>query len=549
MVHIGNPGRGRTVVKLTLAKVVFPALVVTTCIGFAAYLFDFALRSRVLIDGSYYTILGDDVLISLRYAYNLAHGFGLVWNPGEAVLGITNLGWTLVASVFYLLGASLVTGPLLLRLLNIVLHTGLVAWLALWGWRRGRPEAGVVAAILVALDASIMTWGLLGFETTAQALLVTAAVLPLLDDRPLGWSLVWAALATLIRPDAFLIYVILLGVAVVLDRRRALVLPLVLSLAMLIALFLWQRLVYGSVFPNTYALKATKGAATLERGLMYLWRFTWTESLAFPLLLAPAVFAGWRAVLGLCLSPRILIAAALPYVWIAYVVWVGGDAFPLGRFFVVWLPVLAIFTGLLASEMVRAWRRVFAPVLLAFLIIALLSHVLVALAIVRGVALTYQSDVMSAACLALGIRGMDLPAGRVIGVYYAGMLPYLLPQHLAHDFLGKTDRHIARSRAHTGPPGHNKWDYTYSLGVVRPDLIVTSTFAHGGQIKARDVEKDYGFYPALWLDPIFAREYQPHRLWPPPGEGAWHHQWIYARADLVSPRPFVVPTGVCRRGP
>jgi hypothetical protein len=536
-------------VSLALVKVVFPALVVTACIGFAAYLFDYALRSRVLIDGSYYTILGDDVLISLRYAYNLAHGSGLVWNPGEAVLGITNLGWTLVASVFYLLGASLVTAPLLLRLLNIALHAGLVAWLALWGWRRGRPGAGAVAAILVALDAPIMTWGLLGFETTAQAILVTAAVLPLLDDRPLRWSLMWAALATMIRLDAFLIYVILLGVAVVLDRRRVLVLPLVLSLALLITLFLGQRLVYGSVLPNTYALKATRGAATFERGLMYLWRFTWEQTFALPLLLAPVVFAGWRTVLGLCLSPRILIAAALPYLWVAYVVWVGGDAFPYGRFFVVVVPLLAVFAGLLVDEMARAWRTVFTPVLLAFLIVGLFSHVQVALPILRAATQASLSDVVSAACLALGIQGMDLPVGRVIGVYYAGMTPYLLPQHRAHDFLGKSDRHIARSRAHAGPPGHNKWDYTYSLGVVRPDLIVTSTFAHGGQIKARDIEEDYGFYPALWLDPIFAKEYQPHRLWPPPGEGAWHHQWIYARADLVSPRPFVIPTGVCRSGP
>ncbi len=33
-------------------------------------------------------------MILMRYAYNLAHGNGLVWNPGERVEGITNPLWT-----------------------------------------------------------------------------------------------------------------------------------------------------------------------------------------------------------------------------------------------------------------------------------------------------------------------------------------------------------------------------------------------------------------------------------------------------------------------
>ena len=35
----------------------------------------------------------DDAFISFRYAANLAHGRGLVWNPGERVEGYTNFLW------------------------------------------------------------------------------------------------------------------------------------------------------------------------------------------------------------------------------------------------------------------------------------------------------------------------------------------------------------------------------------------------------------------------------------------------------------------------
>src|SRR5579862_1742677 len=50
-----------------------------------------------IVEGVRYFVLRDDAMISMRYAYNLAHGQGLVWNAGDRVEGFTNLGWTLVA--------------------------------------------------------------------------------------------------------------------------------------------------------------------------------------------------------------------------------------------------------------------------------------------------------------------------------------------------------------------------------------------------------------------------------------------------------------------
>jgi hypothetical protein len=52
-----------------------------------------------------------------------------------------------------------------------------------------------------------------------------------------------------------------------------------------------------------------------------------------------------------------------------------------------------------------------------------------------------------------------IPPGALIGVFTAGVVPYYLPEQRFHDFLGKSDRRIARSPAKPGPPGHNKWDY------------------------------------------------------------------------------------------
>ena len=38
----------------------------------------------------------DDAMISMRYAWNLSHGLGLIWNVGERVAGYSNLLMTLL---------------------------------------------------------------------------------------------------------------------------------------------------------------------------------------------------------------------------------------------------------------------------------------------------------------------------------------------------------------------------------------------------------------------------------------------------------------------
>jgi hypothetical protein len=57
-------------------------------------------RSSFVVDGVRYFCLLDNEMISMRHARNLAHGFGLVYNPcGDRVEGITNPLWLLYAKV------------------------------------------------------------------------------------------------------------------------------------------------------------------------------------------------------------------------------------------------------------------------------------------------------------------------------------------------------------------------------------------------------------------------------------------------------------------
>src|SRR5512133_2539286 len=56
--------------------------------------------SFIAMDGQRYFSLFDDGMISMRYAWNLSHGYGLVWNPGEYVEGYSNLLMVLFMAIF-----------------------------------------------------------------------------------------------------------------------------------------------------------------------------------------------------------------------------------------------------------------------------------------------------------------------------------------------------------------------------------------------------------------------------------------------------------------
>ena len=85
------------------------------------------LANSSVVDGTRYFWLDDDLMISMRYARNLASGNGPVWNPGERVEGYTNPLWMAVMAVVHLLPIGDAKTSLVVRLLNL----GLVGWVLL----------------------------------------------------------------------------------------------------------------------------------------------------------------------------------------------------------------------------------------------------------------------------------------------------------------------------------------------------------------------------------------------------------------------------------
>lgn len=87
-----------------------------------------------LLEWRYRHLWLDDPYISFRYAWNLVHGFGLTYNPGQRVEGFSNPSWTVLAAA----ALALRLDPLVVsQVIGAALHLGTV--IAVWiGVRRAQ---------------------------------------------------------------------------------------------------------------------------------------------------------------------------------------------------------------------------------------------------------------------------------------------------------------------------------------------------------------------------------------------------------------------------
>jgi arabinofuranosyltransferase len=446
----------------------------------------FIARSSVETEQGRFFCLFDDAMISLRYAWNLAHGDGLVWNPGERVEGTTCFLFTLYMSVGALfLGKS--AAALFVQVTGALLVLG-VALLARWLSRSlgATPGLGVVTAAAVLAYYPLSYWSLLGMETgflTALALGALLLALRLGSDSKADWRLgLLLGLMFATRPDAVFPAAAILGFRAgwILVRHRRLkalspwlseLLPFA-GIALLLTLF---RLVYfGSPLPNTYELKMGGWplSSRLENGWLFVAPFFESSRYLFVFALASPLLRRDGRRLLLCTFAGAVVASQI---------WVGGDAWPYWRLLVPGVVVTIVLAVDGMSALVGLLLRRERPSL----------SVAFALAC-SGAAIWAANRPF------LDELRMDIPAYMVklnrrsvkvglklsryarpeasVAVRAAGAMPYYSGLR-GVDVLGKSDRHIARLRppppvcSGTVSPGHNKYDLDYSIGKLRPDVI------------------------------------------------------------------------------
>lgn len=458
----------------------------------------FIARSAFLVGTTVYFSLFDDAMISMQYARNLASGAGLVWFPGEVpVEGYTNFLWTLWMAGLHRLPIAEAQLPLLVMLSSAALLAvnvrlvGLAA-AALVGDTAKLP---LLAMWATALYYPLYYWSLRGMEvgliaTLIAAMIVLAArIMARRERRAVVALALVVALAILTRTDA--IVPAALTVAFVISGVRAQdrrVVAFLLGGALvgtLLAHTLGRLLYYGQPLPNTYYLKMT-GVPIVTRVGHGIEVFVdlCKKHLGLPLLCGLPLLIRPRAI------PRIgWLIGAIVLGQCAYSVYVGGDAWEwmgyANRYIAPVMPLVlisALYGGrvLLARIPARPHLRHWALGGFALLLIFGISGTDVARSWRDGA--YHQEEDAIMARYGLLLRDTT-PSEATLAVAWAGAPTYYSHRRTI-DLLGKSDRVIAMEPGRAIPfrPGHNKWDYTYSIAARRPDVI-----AHVDSVTAQDL--------------------------------------------------------------
>lgn len=158
----------------------------------------------------------DDTWIHVRFADKIAHGDGLSYNGTTLTAGATSPLWVLILAAIYA-----VTNPPLMTQVDIAIALSaiwhILSVLAITGfgwWLTRRKWVGIIAGLFTALTGRYLWMSLAGMETTAFATLCIMALWSHLHDVRSGhafnWATgLWAGLATLARPEAYLLAVLI----------------------------------------------------------------------------------------------------------------------------------------------------------------------------------------------------------------------------------------------------------------------------------------------------------------------------------------------------
>ncbi len=243
----------------------------------------------------------DDTYITFRYAANLAHGFGIVWNPGGAhTEGYTNFLLVLLLAPFSALGwelaaVSQVIGVIAVAISAIAIFRIIVSTTASESAGVNRRNLvlhfGWFAVALFLLDS--YTW-LNAFSGLETSLFTMWLLLVILAVQRSHWWLAFscATLATLTRPEGGLLGFIIVLVFFLFrnaatedgtPRRLTTVLyPFLVAFVFpLLVYAIWKWAYFGNLFPNSFYVKVANakypgsgvlpGFGTLRHGFKGVW--------------------------------------------------------------------------------------------------------------------------------------------------------------------------------------------------------------------------------------------------------------------------------------
>ena len=443
----------------------------------------------------------DDAFISFRYAENLVRGNGLVFNIGERVEGFSNPSWTLLLALAIKIGMDPVIASLLMGYFSIIFLIYATAHLS-------RQVGGVVgiACFLVAIDPSMLLESVQGLESVFYAGLITLACSRLLEEREANKSSMIStslfAIACCTRPEAPLFFILAHGSLGYKDRRWSKTLSSAIPIVgLLLVITILRLFYYQDVLPNTFYAKV--GGVAISRGLEYC-HFHFRHHPIF-----------WIALIFVWTKhgqeKKWFMLTTVLFIYLFYVVWIGGDFKPTSRFILPVSGIMAVAVSTMVQriiELKQAWIWFFLSVIMFLGRASLFTKAEVWAADRRQnfVARKFLGEWLKA----------NTSRSDVLAMHSIGAIPYYAERKTI-DMWGLTNKTIAKTPSETfgeGMAGHEKTNPEYVFSRSPEIYLPEDKFFLPQKITQT---------PEPGFPKDFALHYQPIsiRL-----EGSWLNIWI-----------------------
>ena len=250
----------------------------------------YLIGTSLLINYFFSNWIYDDPFVTYRYASNLQHGLGFIYNPGERVLSTTTPLFTILLALFGNLWADL---PQLARMIGAfsLACGGVFLWDLAYTWKS--PLVGWAGLLLYPTFPLLLAT--LGSETPLYLAFCLGAFGFYARQRH-SLTAVFAALAILTRPDGILVAYLLAAHYFVWGRHPIPWRALALFLGLTIPWFVFAWIYFGSPLPVTLAVKQQQGSMAISQrfapGLLSIlgWYAWWPYLLEAGLSVAGLIF-------------------------------------------------------------------------------------------------------------------------------------------------------------------------------------------------------------------------------------------------------------------
>jgi hypothetical protein len=375
-------------------------------------------------------------------------------------------------------------------------------------------------------NLSLPYWSMASLETAAFAALILLALV--VEHRRPEMTPAVLVIATLLRPEGGLVFLVVLINRMLRERSFPLRYVLIYVVPML-PFLAFKLLYYGSLFPNPYYAKSGVGLEYIASGMEHLWYFTSSHGvfgfLFLPLLLM--IKKLWKQYSLLYLFVGL---------YIAYIVWVGGDVLKVYRFFVPVVPALYVLFVAASRELYGLIMRNRVQAAYLTLLITV-GPAIAALLLSKGHIDTYhynERGIVNKMTFVAENLKQHMGDDFSLAASTIGKVSYELLGHRVIDMLGLTDSYIARNpeqiKGIESTWKERRFNNNYLLA-QQPDFILFST----GYKPSAPAER------ALMLHSEFRRNYRPTGfLMESPGgrqyKVVWmRHDEIDMAADTVHP--------------